>query len=74
MPRQASANGATFQLDPDALKAADFMQAQLFIDAIVGKTIASASTDKGRTTISTTDGMTLVFCGFDGGIPAPPKP
>ena len=55
-----------FELDPQALQVAEFMQARWFLDQLVGKTIASATVGQERTCISTTDGMTLVFCGFAG--------
>jgi hypothetical protein len=57
---------APFELDPRALRVAEFMQARTFLDELVGKTIASATVGHERTCISTTDGVTLVFCGFAG--------
>ncbi len=57
-------NGTTFELDPDGLKAAEFMQARRFLDAITGKTIAAAAVEGDRTMIATSDGITLYFCGF----------
>ena len=57
------------ELDPDGLKAVEFQQATIFVEAIVGKTIASATIGAERTSISTTDGTTIEFCGFGGVAP-----
>jgi hypothetical protein len=67
------ASGSPFELDPEALQIAEFLQARLFLDALVGKTIASATTAHERTSISTTDGVTLVFYGFAGMLPSEPQ-
>jgi hypothetical protein len=70
MEDETSSGDTLFELDPDALKAAEFMQAHVFLDALIGKTIAAAAVDSERTTITTTDGLTLVFCGFGGVVQA----
>ena len=58
-----------FELDPDTLKAAEFLQVRAFLDSIVGKTIASTAIDHESASITTTDGTTLVFCQFGGAEP-----
>lgn len=55
------------EVDPDALRAAEFLQAQLVLDSLVGKTIATATMEEKRIAISTTDGLSVYFYGFLGG-------
>ena len=55
------------EVDPDALRTAEFFQAQMILDTLVGKTIASAQIEETRITVSTTDGLTFFFYGFMGG-------
>jgi hypothetical protein len=55
------------EVDPDALRAAEFLQAQMILDTLVGKTIASAQIEETRIAVSTTDGLTFFFYGFMGG-------
>jgi hypothetical protein len=69
---RVSLSDATFELDPAALQAVDFLQARTMLDALVGKTIVSAITKDGRTSIATADGVTLVFHGF-GGVESSPE-
>jgi hypothetical protein len=54
-------------VDPDALREAEFLQAQMILDTLVGKTIASAQIEETRIAVSTTDGLTFFFYGFMGG-------
>jgi hypothetical protein len=55
------------EVDPDALRAAEFLQIQMILDTLVGKTIASAQIEETRIAVSTTDGVTFFFYGFMGG-------
>ena len=54
-------------VDPDALREAEFLQAQMILDTLVGKTIASAQIEETRIAVSTSDGLTFFFYGFMGG-------
>jgi hypothetical protein len=54
-------------LDPDALRAAEFLQTQDVLDTLVGKTVAAATIEETRIAVSTTDGLTFFFYGFMGG-------
>jgi hypothetical protein len=51
-------SAATSDVDPDA---------QMILDTLVGKTVASAQIEETRIAISTTDGLTFFFYGFMGG-------
>ncbi len=62
----------TSDVDPDALREAEFLQAQMILDTLVGKTIASAQVEATRIAVSTTDGLTYFFYGFMGGSNTPP--
>jgi hypothetical protein len=55
------------EVDPDALREAEFLQTQTILDSLVGKTIASARIEDTRIAVSTTDGLTFFFYGFMGG-------
>jgi hypothetical protein len=55
------------EVDPDALRTAEFTQAQMILDTLVGKTVASAQIEETRISVSTTDGLTFFFYGFMGG-------
>ncbi len=55
------------EVDPDSLREAEFLQAQMILDTLVGKTIASAQIEETRIAVSTTDGLTFFFYGFMGG-------
>lgn len=54
------------EIEPDALKAAEFMQAQMILDTMVGKTIAKAEIEDTRIAVTTTEGTTYFFYGFMG--------
>ena len=56
----------SLDLDPARLQAAEFLGAQAMLEALVGKTIVGVAAKNDRTSISTADGKTLVFCGFLG--------
>jgi len=55
------------EVDPDALREAEFLQTQMILDTLVGKTIAAARIEETRIAVSTTDGLTFFFYGFMGG-------
>lgn len=57
----------TPEVDPDLLRAAEFLQTQDVLDTLVGKTVASAKIEETRIAVSTTDGLTFFFYGFMGG-------
>ena len=63
---RAAVDEAALEVDPEALQAAEFYGAQAMLEALIGKTIVGVATKNDRTSISTADGITLVFCGFLG--------
>jgi hypothetical protein len=56
----------TFEIDPESLRAAEFMQAQMILDTMVGKTIVRAEIEETRIAVTTDDGITVFFYGFMG--------
>jgi hypothetical protein len=54
------------EIDPDALREAEFAQAQAILDTLVGETIASASMEDRRIVIVTSSGNRYFFYGFMG--------
>ncbi len=54
-------------IDPDALREAEFVQAQAILDTLVGKTIEHASMEDTRIVVETTEGDRYFFYGFMGG-------
>jgi hypothetical protein len=65
MGNEEQATDAT-DIDPDALREAEFLQTQLMLDSLVGKTIAVAKLEGTRIAVSTTDDQTFCFYGFMG--------
>jgi hypothetical protein len=57
---------ASSDVDPDALRTAEFLQTQMLLDGLVGKTIAEAKVEETRIAVSTTDGHWFFFYGFMG--------
>ena len=53
-------------IEPEALRAAEFMQAQELLTGMVGRKIVSAEISETRISIRTDDGMTYYFYGFMG--------
>ena len=51
---------------PSHLRQAEFLQTQMILDALVGKTIAAAKVEETRIAVSTSDGHTFFFYGFMG--------
>jgi hypothetical protein len=54
------------EIDPDALREAEFTQAQAILDTMVGQTIAAASMEERRIVVRTTSGNLYFFYGFMG--------
>lgn len=54
------------EIEPDALREAEFMQAQAILETMVGKTIASAQVEDTRIVVTTADGNKYFFYGFLG--------
>jgi hypothetical protein len=54
------------EIDPESLRAAEFMQAQMILDSMVGKTIVRAEIEDTRIAVTTDDGITFFFYGFMG--------
>ena len=54
------------EVEPDALREAEFLQAQAILDTMVVKTIASAEIEETRIVIGTSDGNKYFFYGFLG--------
>jgi len=54
------------EVEPDALREAEFLQAQAILETMVGKTIATADIDETRIVVTTTDGNKYFFYGFLG--------
>jgi hypothetical protein len=59
-------NLGPFEIDPDSLREAEFMQAQMILDTMVGKTIVRAEIQETRIAVTTGDGTTFFFYGFMG--------
>lgn len=55
-----------FDIDPDALRAAEFMQVQELLTGMVGKQIVAAQLDETRITVELDDGAIYYFYGFMG--------
>lgn len=54
------------EVEPDALREAEFLQAQSILETLVGKTITAASLEETRIVITTSDGNRYFFYGFLG--------
>jgi hypothetical protein len=54
------------EVEPDALREAEFMQVQSILETMVGKTIASAELEETRIVVTTSDGNKYFFYGFLG--------
>ncbi len=55
------------EIEPDALREAEFMQAQSILDTLVGKSVTEATIDETRIAVTTSDGSKYFFYGFLGG-------
>lgn len=54
------------EVEPDALREAEFLQAQAILETLVGKTITEANVEETRIVITTNDGNRYFFYGFLG--------
>jgi hypothetical protein len=54
------------EIEPEALRAAEFMQAQELLLGMVGRRIVSAQLEETRIAIETDDGSVYYFYGFMG--------
>ena len=54
------------EVEPDALREAEFLQAQAILETMVGKTITAADLEETRIVITTSDGNKYFFYGFLG--------
>lgn len=54
------------EVEPDALREAEFMQAQSILETMIGKKVTSAELEETRIVITTDDGNKYFFYGFLG--------
>lgn len=54
------------EVEPDALREAEFLQAQAILETLVGKTVSSAELQDTRIILTTTEGNRYFFYGFLG--------
>jgi hypothetical protein len=54
------------EVEPDALREAEFMQAQAILETMVGKTVKAAEIEETRIVVTTDDGSKYFFYGFLG--------
>ena len=54
------------EVEPDALREAEFMQVQAILETMVGKTVKAADIEETRIVITTDDGSKYFFYGFLG--------
>ncbi len=62
-----AAVGPLHEIDSEALREAEFMQAQMILDTMVGQTIQHAEIEDTRIVVTLSDGNTYFFYGFMGG-------
>jgi hypothetical protein len=54
------------EVEPDALREAEFLQAQAILETLVGKTVSSAELQDTRIILTTAEGNRYFFYGFLG--------
>ena len=54
------------EIEPDALREAEFVQAQAILETMVGKQITNADIEEKRIVLTTSDGNKYFFYGFLG--------
>ena len=54
------------EVEPDALREAEFVQARAILETLVGKTVAAAEIEDTRIVVTTTEGNRYFFYGFLG--------
>jgi hypothetical protein len=57
------------EVEPDALREAEFLQAQAVLETLIGKTITAADIEDTRIVVTTSDGNRYFFYGFLGSGP-----
>lgn len=55
------------EVEPDALREAEFLQVQAILETMIGKTVTAAEVADTRIVITTSDGNQYFFYGFLGG-------
>lgn len=55
------------EVEPDALREAEFLQVQAILETMIGKTVQSAEVEDTRIVITMSDGNRYFFYGFLGG-------
>jgi len=55
------------EVEPDALREAEFLQAQSILETMIGKSVTGAEVEETRIAIATDDGNKYFFYGFLGG-------
>jgi hypothetical protein len=66
MGNKKTTTASSSDVDPDALRSAEFLQTQMLLDTLIGKTVSAAKVEDTRIAISTADGHTFYFYGFMG--------
>src|SRR5208283_1903431 len=54
------------EVEPDALREAEFLQAQAILESLIGKTVTGAEIEETRIVITTSEGNKYFFYGFLG--------
>jgi hypothetical protein len=54
------------EVEPEALREAEFLQAQAILETMIGKTVVSAELEDTRIVITTSEGNKYFFYGFLG--------
>ncbi len=54
------------EVEPDALREAEFLQAQSILESLIGKTVTGAEIEETRIVITTSEGNKYFFYGFLG--------
>jgi hypothetical protein len=63
------------EIDPDTLREAEFVQAQMILDTLVGQTVIKATMEETRIVVETQNGNRYFFYGFMGsGTPRDEEP
>lgn len=62
------------EVEPDALREAEFFQVQAILETLIGKTVNAAELQDTRIVITTSDGNKYFFYGFLGGSSADSTP
>ncbi len=55
-----------FEVEPDGLQAAEFLNAQAVLESLIGQTVTAVSVEETRIAVTTSDGSRYYFYGFLG--------